>query len=223
MATISSALESLRHVVGRVRREPEAVLMHCGLDDLSPRKGVPRGALVELFGGGTTLATVIARESLREEGAVVVVDATRRFYPPAAARLGLDLERLIVVQPREPDWFVTQALSCPGVDAVLCWPRDVSPTMFRRWQLAAERGGSVGLLVRSSEARAAPSWADVRLVVEPQGLGRWRLERVTGSGGDASRNNSLNLSIDDEGRLHDCERVVSELAGAATAMRAAGS
>jgi hypothetical protein len=244
MAAISPAMESLRQVVGPVRHQREVLLTRCGLDDLSPHKGVPRGGLVELFGNGTALAAVIARESLREEGAVVVVDAARRFYPPAAARLGLDLERLIVVQPREPDWFVTQALACPGVDAVLCWPRDVSPTMFRRWQLASERGGSVGLLMRPSAARAAPSWADVRIAVEPQGLGRWRLQRVDYFAGDfaadlvcgpaatssaktsAAKTSSfkqVEIGIDDEGRLHDCLPLVSELAGATPAMRAAGS
>jgi hypothetical protein len=155
---------------------------------------------------------------------------------------------LIVVQPREPDWFVTQALACPGVDAVLCWPRDVSPTMFRRWQLAAERGGSVGLLMRPSTARAAPSWADVRIAVESEGLGRWRLQRVDPFAGDFAADHvhgpatspvatspaamspaktspvkQVEIGIDDEGRLHDCLPLVSELAGATPAMRAAGS
>jgi hypothetical protein len=110
--------------------------------------------------------------------------------------------------------------------------------MFRRWQLAAERGGSVGLLMRPSTARAAPSWADVRIAVEPQGLGRWRLQRVDPFAGDFAADHvhgpstsptktsslkQVEIGIDDEGRLYDCLPLVSELAGATPAMRAAGS
>jgi hypothetical protein len=38
---------------------------------------------------------------------------------------------------------------------------------FRRLQLAAETGGTLGLLVRPAQARDEPSWADLRLLVEP--------------------------------------------------------
>lgn len=180
MSIISPSLESLRQCVGPIRPERGRFSTHSVFDALLPGKYFRRGTLVEFLGGGTALAAVIARASLREEGAVVVVDAARRFYPPAAARLGIDLERLIVVQPSEPDWFVTQALACPAIDAVLCWPQRVDSTMFRRWQLAAERGGSVGLLVRPHAALRAPSWADVRIVVESSAMGRWRLQVVNG-------------------------------------------
>jgi len=37
----------------------------------------------------------------------------------------------------------------------------------RRLQLAAEQGGGLGLLIRPEAVRHQPSWADVRLLVEP--------------------------------------------------------
>lgn len=68
-------------------------------------------------GGSQTLALVAAREACRDGKSLVVVDRTRRFYPPAAAAWGIDLSRLIVVHPAsEADelWAIDQALRCRG-------------------------------------------------------------------------------------------------------------
>jgi protein ImuA len=210
-----SPIEMLRQRIGQMRPNAERFATQSIIDSLLPSKSFRRGTLVELLGGGTMLAAVIARESLRDDGAIVVVDTAHRFYPPAAARAGIDLERLIVVQPRQSDWAITQALSCAAIDAVLCWPHQVKDTMYRRWQLAAERGGSIGLLVRPVAARGSPSWADVRIVVESEALGRWRLQVLNGP--------SLEIAIDDQGRIHESVRVVSKLAGATPVPRAAKS
>jgi protein ImuA len=184
------------------------------IDELLPQGCFRRGALIELFGSGTALAVILARAAFRPAGKLVVIDLARRFYPPAAASMGIDLDRLMVVQPDDPDWVVIQALSCPAIDAVLCWPRQLNAKMFRRWQLAAERGGSIGLLVRPSAARGSPSWADLQMVVTPVAMNRWRLELA---------GRSLEFSIDHQGRIHDCLRLVSELADPTSPARAAGA
>ena len=168
------------------------------IDQALPENSFRRGGLIELYGQGTALATVIARESLREGGSLVVVDAANRFYPPAAAALGIDLERMIVLRG-EPDWLVNQALSCPAIDAVLCWPEKIDGKMFRRWQLAAERGGGVGLLVRPASARGSSSWADVQIVVE-QATTRWRVE---------IQGRSVEFAIE-EGRIDDSRHSIAE-------------
>jgi hypothetical protein len=100
-----------------------------------------------------------------------VLDHAREFYPPAAAALGLRLESLVVVQAARPAdnlWALDQALRCTGVAAVVAWPEKIDARTFRRLQLAAEEGGSLGLLLRPARVRDEPSWADVRLLVEPQ-------------------------------------------------------
>lgn len=184
------------------------------IDELLPHGSFRRGAIVELLGAGTTLAITLARLALRPGGSLVVIDPAQLFYPPAAASFGIDLNRLIVVQPDKPDWIVTQSLACPAVDAVLCWPDRLGAKMFRRWQLAAERGGSIGLLMRPGDARGAPSWADVQLTVTAISTDRWKLE-VAGQ--------LLEFSIDEWGHIHDCLRLVSKLAHPTTATRAAGA
>jgi hypothetical protein len=146
---------------------------HKALDILLPEKGLRRGTLVEWLeecpgDGAGTLALLAANQACREGRAVVVVDRTGEFYPPAAAHLGLDLEHTLLVRPgnvRDEHWAIHQALASPGVGAVLAWPERCHERMVRRWQLAAEQSGGLGLLVRSLEVRDEPCWADVRLGV----------------------------------------------------------
>jgi protein ImuA len=165
------------------------------LDRILPHQGFRCGTLVEWLSSGpgsgaTTLAfraAVRARSPLVDDGAVVVLDSSGEFYPPAAIAQGIEPSRLIVVHPgnrADHTWAVDQALRCPAVAATVAWPerthlapRDVLGSRradhnghthtFRRWQLAAEQGSGLGLLIRPASARGEPSWADVRLLVEP--------------------------------------------------------
>jgi protein ImuA len=145
------------------------------LDRLLPQGGFRRGTLVEWLAAGDgsgsqTLAFYTVREACQEGGAVVVLDRAREFYPPAAARLGIPPDQLIVVCARNPadnTWALDQALRCPAVAAVVAWPEKLDGHTFRRLQLAAEQGGGLGVLIRPERVRHEPSWAAVRLLVEP--------------------------------------------------------
>jgi hypothetical protein len=92
--------------------------------------------------------------------------------------------------------------------------------MFRRWQLAAEQGRGLGLLVQSSAAGGWPSWADVQLrvralptaadVLAPR---RLDVELLRCRGGPAGK--SVSLEIDEEtGMIHapNTRHLVSPLA-----------
>ena len=105
---------------------------------------------------------------------MVVLDRTGEFYPLAAVAQGIEPARLIVVHPgnkADHTWALDQALRCPAVAAVVAWPESLDGKLdgrtFRRLQLAAEQGGGLGLLIRPESVRCQPSWADVRLLVEP--------------------------------------------------------
>ena len=161
--SLVESLQTLRLAVGD----------HSPVEPLLPGLELKRGALVEWLGaaggGATTLALLAARETCRQGLALAVVDAQRQFYPPAAAELGVDLESLVVVCPRNQRdhlWALTQVLSCPAVGAMLCWPERLDDKAFRRLQLAAERGGTWGFLLRPLEARGQPSWAELQLLVQ---------------------------------------------------------
>lgn len=208
------------------------------LDRLLPQGGFRRGTLVEWLSepgaGAGALALLAAREACREGGALVAIDRPRRLYPPAAARLGIDLERLIVVRPQnqaDERWAVHQALSCPAVAAVLCWPEKLDDRTFRRWQLAAERGQSLGLLVRPEQARAQPAWSEVRLLVRglpvrglpvrrlpAEGNRRLRVEVVHCRGASAEK--CVELEFDD---ATSAVHLVAELADSTPHARPAGA
>ena len=157
------------------------------LDRLLPAGGLRRGTLVEYLspavGCGTgALALGAAREACRHGRALVVVEQTparstsgakggSRFYPPAAAAWGIDLSTIVVLRPvsqADALWALDQALRCPGVGAVwtACDRLDVRD--FRRLQLAAEIGGTLGLLLRPARQRGQPTWADVQWLISPR-------------------------------------------------------
>jgi protein ImuA len=158
------------------------------LDRLLPARGFKRGTLGEYLAtspgcGAGTLALSAAREACGQARALVVVEQvvgtlrvpspaygtrsvpTTYFYPPAAAAWGIDLSRLLVLRPTtEADalWALDQALRCPGVGAVWAPWEKFDPRDFRRLQLAAECGGTLGLLIRPARQRGQPTWADVQ-------------------------------------------------------------
>ncbi|MBI3861326.1 MAG: hypothetical protein HY290_05470 [Planctomycetia bacterium] len=210
------------------------------------------GMVVEWIASGTgsgaaRLAAAMAVQALNAGGALVVVDDRREFYPPAAVRLGLDLERTIVVRPRsrrETVWALEQALRCRGVAATLAWIWKLPDRLFRRLQLAAEHGAGLGMFMRPVEALRTPSWADLRWLVQaapgggheeaiamevgfteaalnngkdPSGR-RVRVELVHCREGTPGE--AVELEIDDE---TGAVRVVSPLAAAARVFRAAGA
>ena len=146
------------------------------LDQLLPGPGLPWGTLTEWLnecegGGALTLALAIAAKAVRRGGAFVMIDGANEFYPPAAAQLGIPLDRMLVVHPdnaRTALWAWEQALRCEGVAATLGWIAELSDRPFRRLQLAAETGGGLGFLLRPPACRATPSWAAARLSVTPR-------------------------------------------------------
>ena len=205
------------------RERPVVTSGFRSLDRLLPRGGVARGSLVEWLAddevsGATALAAAVAVGMATAAGetvggTILVVDRGGRFYPPAvmpwlaAAGVGGRRPQCIVARPARDDdevWAIDQALRCPGITAVLAWPRQAHPTAMRRWQLAASSSQAVGLLVRPGRARREPSWAMHRIAVAPVADGalgsrRLRLTLVDGPwsvGGLAGHERSVEVAID---------------------------
>ncbi|HTI49319.1 MAG TPA: hypothetical protein VL475_00155, partial [Planctomycetaceae bacterium] len=96
---------------------------------------------------------------------LIVVDSQHNFYAPAASTLGVSLSDTIIVRPqRDADslWAIEQTLRCRGVGVVLTRLERLESRPFRRLQLAAEHGGTIGVLIRPANQRASPSWAQAR-------------------------------------------------------------
>ena len=150
------------------------------LDRLLPGGGLRYGMLTEWLSelarsGAATLSLLSAREACRPGGVLVVIDRRQTFYPPAAAAWGIDLNRLLIVRPQNPRdelWAAVQALGSPAVAAVWAMIDRLDSRAFRRLQLAAQAGRTLGLLLRPSYVRGQPSWADVQLWVSPSSVAR---------------------------------------------------
>jgi hypothetical protein len=183
---IAAALqEEIRRLEGvkPATRDTAPLTAGCAaIDRILPEGGLCRGWLTEWLGveggGAGTLALIAAREACHDGGALVVMDRWRRFYPPAAAGLGIDLETTILLRPQNAKdelWALDQVLRCGGVAAVWAPLENVDDHAFRRLQLAAEAGGVLGLLVRPANLRGKPSWSDVQLWIEPKVAGTLRV------------------------------------------------
>ncbi len=83
---------------------------------------------------------------------------------------GIDLKRVVIVRPgslTDRLWAIDQALRSPAIVAVIAEVEHLDDRAARRLQLAAERGGGLGLLVRSLRQHGQPSWAEVQWQVRP--------------------------------------------------------
>jgi hypothetical protein len=133
-----------------------------------PEGGFRSGSLIEWLGepgsGVSTLVWLLAVH-WQSSRSVIVVDPARECFPPGVAHLGADLQRLVVVRPTSPAetlWSLEQSLRCRSASVVLSRLDRLGPQTFRRFQLAVEQGGGLGLIVRPVRYRRDPSWADVR-------------------------------------------------------------
>jgi protein ImuA len=145
-------------------------------DALLPGGGWPVGAITELMpetqGIGELSLLLPALATLSRAGRYLVWIAPPCLpYPPALAQHGLVLNRLLLVQAPDAHsilWATEQALRCPAIGAVLAWPVSLDDRRVRRLQLAAESGGSCGLVYRPPSAALQPSPAALRLRLKAQ-------------------------------------------------------
>ncbi len=236
LADLSARIRQLERA--RIRSVRESVASSSpavGLHRLLPDVMSLRGGLIEWLSdakgaGGTSLA-VLAIQPAVENELWVFVDGPRQLHAAGFASLALDFRRMVIVKPeRAADvlWVAEQALRTRGVGAVVCEVDRLSPAAFRRLQLAAETGGSLGILLRPERIRHQPSWAEYRLLVRPLAMAgppnashprrRLLVELLRGRKGFTTE--SVIVELDDaDGRV--C--LVAELASATTAVRAAGA
>ncbi len=195
-------LARLRDEIRRLERRParREGQVACGLapiDALLPG-GFPCGALSELRGGPSSGKTAVALAVIAQlpRGALAAfVDGRGELYPPAAAALGVDLGRLLIVRtPGGEEGFrlalwAAEALLGSGAFAAVAIdvprgrPFRGAEVALRRLVTAAEQGGAVGLWLSSPGAPLRPP-ALVRLDLRVE-HGRIAARRADGLAGTA--------------------------------------
>ena len=115
--------------------------------------GLPRGRVVEIFGqessGKTTVALHVIAESQRQGGTAAFIDAEHALDPSYAAKLGVDIDHLLISQPDtgEQALEIAEALVRSGaVDVVVV---DSVAALVPRAEIEGEMGDAhVGLQAR---------------------------------------------------------------------------
>ncbi len=144
------------------------------LDAALASEGWPSSALVEILTervgiGEMRLLLPALAQLTRGDRWVVFIAPPFVPYAPALVRAGLDLSRVLVVSPKKNNdtlRAVEQALRAGTCGAVLAWPSSTDTKSLRRLQRAAEAGGALGILFRSTSVEKEHSPAALRLKVE---------------------------------------------------------
>ena len=129
------------------------------LDQVFPAGGLPLGCWHEVAGEGLEIETAAASGAfaaalarpLATRGTVVWVMRRGDLYAPGLAGLGFPADRLIQVQARDEIQALAaleDALGSAGVSAAIGEVGSVDLTAGRRLQLACERRGATGFVIR---------------------------------------------------------------------------
>jgi len=184
--SLASALETLRARGLGLRRgsdpepleasRPSIPTGHAGLDEALGSGGWPRGALALLDapagGGGTTLALGTLAAAQAAGGLTAWLDLDGTLDPAVAARLGVGLEWLLVVRPRDPAeaieiaaWLGRSTL----IDALVLdlGERSVPDrhALDRLGSLLARSGSTTGLVLAPAGRAVAGAVAGVRVAL----------------------------------------------------------
>jgi protein ImuA len=164
------------------------------LDAELPGGGWPMGTLSEVLHDGagigevTFLAGALVRAS-EGDRLVAWVNPPYLPYAPALAQAGLALDRCLVLRPVHREdalWAAEQSLKSGACGAVLLWMESLRGqgdeyAWMRRLQLAAQSGGAMAVLYRSSAAERQSTPAHLRVVLSrSEGALRLRIPKRRG-------------------------------------------
>jgi hypothetical protein len=149
------------------------------LNALLPGHGWPLSALIELLPaaegiGEMRLVLPALKQLCTEARDIVFVRPPHVPYPPALAKAGLPLNRIIWIDTHSDEdarWVAEQTLRQGMAGAVLVWSDCVKDISLRRLQLAAREGEALSFLYRSPNTKVASSPATVRLALSSASTG----------------------------------------------------
>jgi protein ImuA len=214
------------------------------LDQLAPSGSFVCGAVHEILcdprhGSPKFFAAILARSAMQAGGALVWCDPKEEIYPPALVAAGIPIERLYLLRPKslaDELWSIAECMRCAGVAATIAAIRPgrgreaFSRTQARRMQLAAERGGGVGIFIRATGRTGDGSdiyAAATRWLIEPAAgehtVQRWKIQLIHGHGGRLNQAIILEHHRDqyEPGRATHLVRATEELADRQVSEKAA--
>ena len=180
-AVVARLREMIRSKEMELDDEVEHEVLRFGLGDLDELlpHGIGPGSVGEVAGrwssGKTSVALAAAAEATKKGVWVALVDGQGGLYPPALAALGIQLERVLMVQVHRPSpdhkrgqagWAAEQlARSGHFGLVILLAPAGLDRALVRRLQLAAEAARAVVLVIH--DTASPPGSIRLRLHVDP--------------------------------------------------------
>lgn len=163
--TVELLRERIRKLQAAPRQYVSALRTGIAAFDALLGGGFPLGQGVELWGeaasGRTSVALRAVAAAHREGRLCAYVDGPGELYPPRAAALGVDLQRLLVVRPKAPGQCVWAAAQLLRSGAFTCVVLDLTHTGVRmtlaeskRLSDAVTRSGSLLLVLTPPDAPA---------------------------------------------------------------------
>ena len=184
----TAVVEQLREKIRKLEAQPRELVMslRTGVTELDDFGAFRLGTGVELCGeeasGRTTVALSLVAAAGREKRLSAWVDGPSELYPPAAAAMGVSLERLVIARPKAPGQLVWTAMQLLRSGAFTCVVLDVTHTGVQLTMTdakklldAARTGGSLLVLVTSL---VAPGQGFVRLMLQTQSVSKGGVRSV---------------------------------------------
>ncbi len=201
---ITTGLEDLRRALAARATSPRRG--RCfqtpvqALNAMAPNGIFQRGAVHELLWPRrctfpTSIALLLAQAAQTDGGAIAWSDPERELHLPALVASGINLRHLILLRcasHTDQLWALAECLRCRGISATVAPIARLTQIEARRLQLAAERGGGVGLFMRLyTPGKNAPYAAATRWLIQPapggEDVQRWSVELVHGHGGQVGK------------------------------------
>jgi protein ImuA len=179
VTALQAAIARIERGGGAAARHGSVPLGVAEIDGVLPGGGFAAGVVHEVTGsaGGGFVALLAGRFA----GPVlwcVMVSSRTELYGPGLAAFGLDTRRLVIARcanRQDMLWAMEEGLRDSTLATVVAEPdRPVALTASRRLQLAAETGGTTGLVLRRGTAEAALSPSAV--------FSRWQADSVAALG-----------------------------------------
>jgi len=127
---------------------------------------------------------------MKDGAACVWISTSRKLFPVSLCMFNVEPDRIIFMDaPRESDalWITEEALKCEGLAAVVAELDSLSLIESRRLQLAVERSGVTGFILRKDSRKRVSTVATARWKISPLpseaeegmpgvGFPRWKVE-----------------------------------------------
>ncbi len=136
------------------------------ISEAFPNQVFPTGAVHELISNNTESAVAsvgfmscIAGRLMTTGAPCVWAASERQVFPPGLKRFGIDPSQIVFVDLKKEKqvlWVLEEALKQGGLAAVIGEVKNISDIASRRLQLAAERSGVTGFMIRHITRSVTP-------------------------------------------------------------------